>query len=94
METAFVERNHSYEYLQGLEPSLVQELKGHSFENLLAWGLLIHKYQSFISHVSILCVQIRQLERFQRRSTNPTERLETRIVRSSVYCLYNGLKMI
>lgn len=45
-----------YEYLKRLEPFLVQELKGHSFENLLGLGLLIHKYQSFILHMSILCV--------------------------------------
>lgn len=30
-----------YQYLQRLEPSLVQELKGHSFENLLVFGASI-----------------------------------------------------
>lgn len=46
------------EYLQRLEPSLVQELKVCSFENLLVLGLLIHEYQSFILHKSIYFIYI------------------------------------
>lgn len=45
-----------------IEPGLVQELKGHYFENLLvSWGSLSIDIMEFLLHMSSFCVNTRRL---------------------------------